>query len=45
MEFDGHVSLEGNEDLVSIVMAMPDEVALKFHKLEMIVVHLGNDLG
>ena len=42
-EFNRHFSINYNKNFICIIMVMPDEVALKFHKLEMIVIHLGND--
>ena len=44
-QLDAHAAVEHDEDLVGIGVAMPHELALDLHELELIVVHPGDDLG
>src|ERR1700730_6481517 len=41
---DPQVAFDHDERLVGILMVMPDKVSLRLHDLELIVIHLGNDL-
>ena len=44
-EIDAQRPVEHDERLVGLGMAVPVEVAFEPHDLELVVVHLGNDLG
>jgi hypothetical protein len=44
-KIDGQLPLQDDEGFVSLRMLVPDEVALELHQLELVVVHLGDDLG
>ena len=37
--------MKDNEDLVRIIVTVPDELALKLYYLKMVVVHLSNNFG
>src|SRR6516162_8382168 len=43
-EIDSQSTLEDDEGLIRILVIVPDEVTLKLHELELVVVHLGDDL-
>src|SRR5262245_42553855 len=43
-EVDAERSIQDDEGLVRIFVVVPDEVALQLDDLELIVVHLGDDL-
>ena len=45
LEFDLHAALDDDECLVGVGMMVPDELALDFDQFELVVVHLGDDLG
>src|SRR5687767_11077739 len=43
LETDLHLAVQHQEDLVGVFMIMPDELALQFHELELVVVHFRDD--
>src|SRR4026208_2551545 len=43
-QLDPHAAVQHDEDLAGVGVAMPDELPLDLHELELIVVHLGHDL-
>src|SRR6267142_3139696 len=43
-QVDGQLPVHHDEDLVGLGVLVPDELALDLHDLEMVVVHLGDDL-
>src|SRR5690348_14817720 len=45
LEVDSQRSLEDDESLVGILMVVPDEVTVDPHDLELVVIHLRDDLG
>jgi len=44
-EIEAQMAFEDEEGLVGVFVMMPDEVALKFDELELVVVHLGDHFG
>jgi hypothetical protein len=44
-KIDPQHAVKDNERLVGLLVIVPDEVALQLHDLELVVVHLGDDLG
>src|SRR5580704_3015731 len=42
-KIDPQDTVEHNEGLVSVLVIVPNEIALQLHDLELIVVHFGND--
>jgi hypothetical protein len=43
-KIDSQVSFKNDESLISVLMVVPNEVALQLHDLESIIVHFGDDL-
>ena len=44
-QFDPEPAADDDERFVGVRMAVPDEIALHLDHLELVVVHLGDDLG
>src|SRR5581483_5799704 len=45
LEVDSQGPVENDEGLIRLFVVMPDEIAFDAHELELVVVHLRNDLG
>lgn len=43
-EIDGHVSVENDEYLVRISVAVPDKITLEFDNFEVVIIHLCHNL-
>lgn len=44
-QVDAQLACQHDEGLVGVGMGMPDELAVQLDQLELVVVHLGDDLG
>ena len=45
LKLDVHAAFDDDEHFVGVAVVVPDELALKFHQLELVVVHFSDDLG
>ena len=43
-ELDGHLALQDEEQLVFVLVSVPNELSLEFHELHVMSVQLANDL-